>query len=58
MVFLSVCTGPVVSLVSLSLVCARLLHFFQALNDAKRELRFLLVYLHSSDHQDTEEFCR
>ncbi|XP_068707194.1 FAS-associated factor 2-like [Montipora foliosa] len=31
--------------------------YSQALNDAKRELRFLLVYLHSSDHQDTEEFC-
>ena len=32
--------------------------FFQALNDAKKELRFLLVYLHSSEHQDTDEFCR
>lgn len=30
----------------------------QALNDAKRELRFLLVYLHGNDHQDTENFCR
>lgn len=32
--------------------------FFQALNDAKRELRYLLVYLHGDDHQDTDEFCR
>ncbi|XP_074615896.1 FAS-associated factor 2-like [Acropora palmata] len=32
--------------------------YSQALNDAKRELRFLLIYLHSSEHQDTEEFCR
>uniref|UniRef100_A0A3Q1MJK0 FAS-associated factor 2 n=3 Tax=Bos TaxID=9903 RepID=A0A3Q1MJK0_BOVIN len=31
---------------------------FQALNDAKRELRFLLVYLHGDDHQDSDEFCR
>lgn len=31
---------------------------FQALNDAKRELRYLLVYLHGEDHQDTDEFCR
>ena len=31
---------------------------FQALNDAKRELKFLLVYLHGIDHQDTENFCR
>lgn len=30
----------------------------QALNDAKRELRYLLVYLHGEDHQDTDEFCR
>lgn len=30
----------------------------QALNDAKRELRYLLVYLHGDDHQDTDEFCR
>ena len=28
------------------------------LNEAKRELKFLLVYLHSEDHQDTEKFCR
>ncbi|KAJ7357568.1 FAS-associated factor 2 [Desmophyllum pertusum] len=32
--------------------------YSQALNDAKRELRFLLVYLHSPEHQDTQEFCR
>uniref|UniRef100_A0A8C3E679 FAS-associated factor 2 n=1 Tax=Corvus moneduloides TaxID=1196302 RepID=A0A8C3E679_CORMO len=32
--------------------------YSQALNDAKRELRFLLVYLHGDDHQDTDEFCR
>ena len=30
----------------------------QALNDAKRELKFLLVYLHGDDHQDTDAFCR
>ncbi|XP_053519388.1 FAS-associated factor 2 isoform X2 [Artibeus jamaicensis] len=29
-----------------------------ALNDAKRELRFLLVYLHGDDHQDSDGFCR
>ncbi|KAJ3646370.1 hypothetical protein Zmor_023960 [Zophobas morio] len=32
--------------------------FSQALNDAKRELRFLLVYLHKEDHNDAELFCR
>lgn len=32
--------------------------YIQALNDAKRELRYLLVYLHGDDHQDTDEFCR
>nr|WMH04084.1 ubiquitin regulatory X domain containing protein 8 [Sinonovacula constricta] len=32
--------------------------YSQALNDAKRELRFLLVYLHGQDHQDTDTFCR
>ncbi|KAJ8322057.1 hypothetical protein KUTeg_000528 [Tegillarca granosa] len=30
----------------------------EALNDAKREFRFLLVYLHGDDHQDTPAFCR
>ncbi|CAO2596115.1 FAS-associated factor 2 [Lemmus lemmus] len=43
--------------------CFKLFHVVifclsQALNDAKRELRFLLVYLHGDDHQDSEEFCR
>lgn len=32
--------------------------YSQALNDAKQELRFLLVYLHGDDHQDSDEFCR
>ncbi|CAL1527959.1 unnamed protein product [Lymnaea stagnalis] len=32
--------------------------YSQALNDAKKELRFLLVYLHSEDHQNTDQFCR
>lgn len=32
--------------------------YSQALNDAKQELRFLLVYLHGEEHQDTDEFCR
>ena len=32
--------------------------YAQALEEAKRELKFLLVYLHSPHHQDTEEFCR
>lgn len=32
--------------------------FTQALNDAKRELRFLLVYLHKEDHSDADLFCR
>ncbi|XP_028408569.1 FAS-associated factor 2-like [Dendronephthya gigantea] len=32
--------------------------YSQAIEDAKRELRFLLVYLHSSEHKDTEQFCR
>ncbi|GAB6018656.1 FAS-associated factor 2 [Chamberlinius hualienensis] len=31
--------------------------YSQVLNDAKKELKFLLVYLHSEDHQDTDEFC-
>jgi FAS-associated factor 2 len=29
----------------------------QALELAKRELRFMLVYLHSEQHQDTDTFC-
>ena len=32
--------------------------YSQAIQDAKKELRFLLVYLHSSEHKDTEGFCR
>lgn len=32
--------------------------YSQALNDAKRELKFLLIYLHGDDHQDTPNFCR
>jgi FAS-associated factor 2 len=32
--------------------------YSQALNDAKKELKFLLVYLHSDDHENTEAFCR
>lgn len=29
-----------------------------ALAEAKRDLKFLLVYLHSDRHRDTPEFCR
>lgn len=29
----------------------------QALNEAKKDLRFLIVYLHSDQHQDTSDFC-
>lgn len=32
--------------------------FSQALNDAKRELRFLAVYVHDSESVDTDQFCR
>lgn len=32
--------------------------YSQALNDAKNELKFLLVYLHGDNHQDTPDFCR
>ncbi|VDN08859.1 unnamed protein product [Dibothriocephalus latus] len=32
--------------------------YAQALQEAKRSLRFLIVYLHCSSHEDTEEFCR
>ncbi|KAI0236719.1 FAS-associated factor 2 [Lamellibrachia satsuma] len=32
--------------------------YSQALNDAKRDLRFLLVYLHGDDHEDTTNFCK
>ena len=34
------------------------LGYYQALEEAKRDLRFLLVYLHCEDHQDTDTFCR
>lgn len=32
--------------------------YAQALNDAKRELKFLLVYIHSDGSSDTTKFCR
>jgi len=32
--------------------------YYQVLEEAKRDLKFLLVYLHSEDHQDTDHFCR
>ncbi|PIK58140.1 putative FAS-associated factor 2 [Apostichopus japonicus] len=32
--------------------------YSQALNDAKRDLKYVLVYLHSNEHQDTDHFCR
>ncbi|XP_072041833.1 FAS-associated factor 2-like [Amphiura filiformis] len=32
--------------------------YSQVLTDAKRELKFLLVYLHGDDHQDVPSFCR
>ncbi|XP_063602128.1 FAS-associated factor 2-like [Penaeus indicus] len=32
--------------------------YSQALSHAKSELKFLLVYLHCADHQDTPAFCR
>lgn len=32
--------------------------YAQALNDAKRELKFLLVYLHSESKTETTSFCR
>ena len=32
--------------------------YYQVLEEAKRDLRFLLVYLHSEGHQDTDVFCR
>jgi len=30
----------------------------QALNEAKKDLKFVIVYLHGSQHQDTGKFCR
>nr|CAH0106701.1 unnamed protein product [Daphnia galeata] len=32
--------------------------YSQVLNEAKKDLKFLLVYLHCNDHQDTNKFCR
>jgi len=32
--------------------------YSQALNEAKKDLKFVIVYLHCSEHQDTERFCR
>lgn len=32
--------------------------YSQVLNDAKRELKFLLIYLHNEDAVDTTIFCR
>ncbi|CAG4956083.1 unnamed protein product [Parnassius apollo] len=32
--------------------------YAQALNDAKNELRFLIVYLHSESTSETQNFCR
>ena len=31
--------------------------YSQALERAKQDLRFLLVYLHCPSHQDTDDFC-
>ena len=31
--------------------------YSQALEKAKKDLQFLLVYLHCPSHQDTNEFC-
>lgn len=30
----------------------------QALEEAKQGLKFLLVYLHGDDHEDTNAFCQ
>lgn len=32
--------------------------YAQALNDAKRELKFLLIYLHKENNHDSTNFCR
>ena len=32
--------------------------YAQALSQARRELKFLLVYLHGDDHEDSPAFCR
>ena len=31
--------------------------YSQALDAAKRDLKFLVVYLHSHNHDDTDQFC-
>jgi len=31
--------------------------YLQVLEEAKKELKFLLVYLHAEEHQDTRRFC-
>ena len=31
--------------------------YLQVLEEAKKELKFLLVYLHAEEHQDTQRFC-
>ncbi|PAA65832.1 hypothetical protein BOX15_Mlig025116g1 [Macrostomum lignano] len=36
----------------------RVCSYSQALDAARNELRFLLVYLHAESHQDTDQFCR
>ncbi|CAG2172576.1 unnamed protein product, partial [Oppiella nova] len=33
-------------------------NYNQAIDAAKRDLRFLLVYLHSDSHEDTDAFCQ
>lgn len=32
--------------------------YSQALDEAKKELKFLIVYVHCASHQDTDRFCR
>jgi FAS-associated factor 2 len=32
--------------------------YSQAIEEAKTEMKSLLVYLHSSEHEDAEQFCR
>ncbi|XP_017781577.1 PREDICTED: FAS-associated factor 2 [Nicrophorus vespilloides] len=32
--------------------------YSQVMNDAKRELKFLLIYLHNEESEDTVKFCR
>lgn len=32
--------------------------YSQALEKARKDLKFMLVLLHSDDHDDTEAFCR